>query len=177
MTTTNSITRGIRIKEHSVKAGIYIMQNTMAEGGGGSLGKKLKMQRYSKKTGQLERTMDVTQRHNSNVGENPVETLDRARSYAAVVQSPYKSSASSNGTEEESDSKSSNPLNESLDTKRIMIDRKDDFVGTTNKKQRMSSNQGAGARTGPIWQPGPGAVKLHQFPFDGLGPANRLSNR
>ena len=31
MTTTNSITRGIRIKEHSLKAGIYIMQNTMSE--------------------------------------------------------------------------------------------------------------------------------------------------
>ena len=84
--------------------------------------------------------MDVKQRDVSTARENPVETLDRARSYPAVVQSPYKSSASSNGTEIESVSKSSNPRNQSLDTKRIMIDRKDDFVVTNNKKQRMSSN-------------------------------------
>ena len=87
--------------------------------------------------------MDVTQRHNSNVGENPVETLDMARSYAAVVRSPFKSSTSLNGAEMKSVSNASNPRNQSIETKRTMIDEKDDCLGTNNKKQRMSSTLSA----------------------------------
>ena len=85
--------------------------------------------------------MDVMQVQNSNVGASPAKKQRHmGRSYAAVVRSSFKASASSNQAEAVFVSNASKPRSQTLETKRTIIVVKDESLGTNKKKQRISAS-------------------------------------
>jgi len=78
---------------------------------------------------------------NSNVGASPAKKQRHmGRSYAAVVRSSFKASASSNQAEAVFVSNASKPRSQTLETKRTIIVVKDESLGTNKKKQRISAS-------------------------------------
>jgi len=78
---------------------------------------------------------------NSNVGASPAKKQRQmGRSYAAVVRSSFKASASSNQAEAVFVSNASKPRSQTLETKRTIIVVKDESLGTNKKKQRISAS-------------------------------------